>query len=136
MPKIALNPEKCGDCDTCSLVCAVRNLKANNKSKGAIRVSAKFPYPGTHEINLCRQDGCPNQPCLSACPVGAITKNSKGIVEVDKEKCVLCLACEKACPYGAIFDHADLKHVIHCNLCNGDPECVKWCPTQAMEYKT
>lgn len=135
MPRIVVAPEKCGGCDTCTLVCSVKNLKVNNKQKGAIRIDSKFPLPGKYEIRLCKQSDCANQPCLSICPVGAIARNSEGIVGVDKEKCILCKACETACPNGAIFDHRDLKHVIQCNLCNGDPECVKWCPTQAIRYE-
>lgn len=94
MTKIVFSPEKCGACDTCTLVCAVKNLKTNNKSKGAIRIDSKFPYPGKNEIRICRQDECADQPCLSACPVEAIAKNANGTVDVDREKCIPLLGMQ------------------------------------------
>jgi len=30
--------------------------------------------------------------------------------------------------------HPTRKVAIKCHLCNGDPECVKLCPTQAIAY--
>lgn len=38
--------------------------------------------------------------CAEACPVGAITRKAKVIV--DKEKCISCGACVEACPHRAI----------------------------------
>jgi Fe-S-cluster-containing hydrogenase component 2 len=36
------------------------------------------------------------------------------------------------CPFSAITTHG--KELIHCDLCNGDPQCVKYCATKAIEY--
>ncbi len=30
--------------------------------------------------------------------------------------------------------HPTRKAAIKCHLCNGDPECVKLCPTEAIAY--
>jgi Fe-S-cluster-containing hydrogenase component 2 len=46
------------------------------------------------------------------------------------------MTCAEACPLGAVFIHQDVKTPITCDLCMGDPECVKWCPTKALEFTT
>jgi len=38
------------------------------------------------------------------------------------------------CPFGAIAFDWEGKRVISCNLCDGDPTCVKFCDTQALQY--
>jgi len=37
-----------------------------------------------------------------------------------------------ACPFGAIYVHEDYDLPIICDMCGGDPECVKKCPTGAL----
>ncbi len=134
MHGLIFHPEKCGGCRTCMLVCAMRNLKANNVKKSAIRIKSRFPDPGTYEIDVCRQEACENKPCIDACPSAAIGNNN-GLVSLSAERCTLCLACANACPYHAILMHSDVSHVLHCNLCSGTPECVKWCPTEAIQIE-
>jgi Ni,Fe-hydrogenase III small subunit/ferredoxin len=46
--------------------------------------------------------------CLSACPVGAISKKEQGIV-IDLGLCIFCGACENICPADVIFFSRDYK---------------------------
>jgi len=39
-----------------------------------------------------------------------------------------------ACPYGNISIHKDERKMLKCDLCGGDPECVKFCATGAIQY--
>ena len=58
----------------------------------------------------------------------------KGYVEILVDRCKGCEMCVAACPFGAMgFDHVD-KKVIKCDTCNGDPVCVKFCETKAIDY--
>jgi Fe-S-cluster-containing hydrogenase component 2 len=42
--------------------------------------------------------------------------------------------CVAICPFGgAKFDSISNK-VIKCDLCDGDPQCVRFCETKAIEY--
>jgi Fe-S-cluster-containing hydrogenase component 2 len=42
--------------------------------------------------------------------------------------------CVMACPFGNISYSRVTKTAFKCDQCGGDPECVKWCPTQAIEF--
>jgi Fe-S-cluster-containing hydrogenase component 2 len=50
-----------------------------------------------------------------------------GAVLVDREKCISCGKCIKACPGNVPILHPGDNKATICNLCNGDPECVKVC---------
>ncbi len=64
----------------------------------------------------CR--GCIGHACKQACPKGAISVDSQHRAHIDKEKCVNCGLCAKACPFGAIY--------------NFRRPCQKACPTGAI----
>ena len=51
---------------------------------------------------------------------------------VEPQTCVGCGLCVDVCKYDAI-KIKDQKALI-CDLCNGKPECVLRCPTEALEY--
>ena len=75
---------------------------------------------------------------MKVCPVKAISKNEKGIVLVDSEKCIGCKLCQKACPYDIPVFGKD-KKMQKCDMCAGImPEeqqspCVRMCPTRALK---
>ena len=39
-----------------------------------------------------------------------------------------------ACPVGGVSFDPVTRHVIKCDQCGGDPQCVKFCPQGAIEY--
>ena len=130
MARIEVDPVACAGCSTCELVCAFKHFKVVNPWKSAIRVLHKFPEKMEYEPIVCRQ--CEEPKCVEACPTEALRKEN-GIVKLDVEKCVGCFACKDACPYSAIFKHPEVNHPIKCDLCGGDPECIKWCPKNAIK---
>lgn len=68
----------------------------------------------------------------------ALSLNEKtGAVEVDVEKClgIKCSLCVKACPHElAISFHPQTKKAVICNLCQGEPECVKVCAPGCLTF--
>jgi Fe-S-cluster-containing hydrogenase component 2 len=40
--------------------------------------------------------------------------------------------CTLACPFGVIFYNKAEGIVNNCELCHGDPECIKFCPTDCL----
>ena len=89
-------------------------------------------WPEVPEIRVCRFEDCEGHPCIAACPVAAITE-SEGMVLIDAEACIGCSACVRVCPYGAI--RMDDGVAWKCDLCGGDPACVKECVTEALKRR-
>jgi Fe-S-cluster-containing dehydrogenase component len=72
--------------------------------------------------------------CKAACPAGAIFKNeTTGIVTIDQMLCVGCKACTYACPISIPQMGRGLKIMVKCDLCKGDPECIKVCSSKAIK---
>ncbi|MFQ5711501.1 MAG: 4Fe-4S dicluster domain-containing protein [Candidatus Geothermarchaeales archaeon] len=131
MQALEIDSKKCAACETCELVCAIRHFKVNNPKKAAIRIRESFSDPTINRVFVCRQ--CEERPCLDSCTTNAIAEDDRGILRVEAKECTKCLVCIDVCPYEAIFTHPELGWVLMCDLCGGDPECAKWCPTKAIK---
>lgn len=127
MPYIYCDPQLCTGCRACELVCPSVHERVFNPRLSRIRV-VRLEFVIDIAIT-CRQ--CENAPCIAVCPSGALRKSRTGLVEVIAERCIGCSACSEACPFGAIELH-DGK-VIKCDLCGGDPACVKRCTPKALK---
>lgn len=130
---VSADPDKCVGCCVCEYACSMKQEKTFNPSKSRIRSVRLHPL-----INLalaCRL--CEDAPCVAACPRDALEQSEEtGVVLIDEDKCDGCGWCIEACDYGAITLHPEKKVVFTCNLCDGDPECVKWCPEEALDFVT
>ena len=127
--KLTVIPEQCSGCRICELVCAIKHFGVNNPKKSAIKVLTIYPHPVVRMPIVCSQ--CKVLTCAQVCPVDAL-RRSNGVVQLDKENCISCYKCVDACPFGAIYVHEDCDLPIICDICGGDPECVKKCPTGAL----
>ena len=129
--KLTVVPERCSGCHICELVCALRMHGVNNPKKSAIRVMVVYPQPVIRMPIVCRQ--CKDPKCRENCPTDAVVQRN-GVVEIDKERCISCSQCVTSCPFGAVFVHDDLPTPFKCDLCGGDPQCVKECPKKALLF--
>ena len=59
-----------------------------------------------------------------------------GVIIIDTDKCNGCGWCIEACDFGTISLDAENKVVNICDLCDGEPKCVEWCPEEALELTT
>jgi Fe-S-cluster-containing hydrogenase component 2 len=50
-----------------------------------------------------------------------------GAVLVNDKKCTSCGKCIEACPGGIPHVHPANKKIVICDLCKGNPQCVKVC---------
>ena len=130
---VSCDPEKCTGCAVCEYICSLTKENAFSSQKSRIRTMRLHPL-----INIsiaCRL--CSPAPCVTACPRDALTQSeANGTIMVDDEKCDGCSWCIEACDYGAITLHPELKVVRMCDLCDNDPECVRWCPEEALDFVT
>lgn len=92
----------------------------------ASRIKVFELFPGVDVPHTCAQ--CRDYPCVKACGYGALKPDERtGAVLVDAEKCVSCGGCVKACPGKVMRLHPATRKAMVCDLCGGDPECVKVC---------
>lgn len=147
MKRIYVNEQWCLGCHLCEYECMYANsgLDEMFKLKGKagkdilprIQVEGDEKSPIHFAVN-CRH--CSGTACVNGCIAGALTKTDEGMVVIDKNKCVGCFTCVLLCPFGAIMPAADGKAAQKCMLCtdnikNGEPNCVKYCPNNAIVYE-
>jgi anaerobic carbon-monoxide dehydrogenase iron sulfur subunit len=128
---ISLDHGRCTGCELCSLACATRfDAHGFNRRLSAIRVHVVGIMDADVPV-VCMQ--CEDAPCQAACPEGAFYwVQSTGALAIDGEKCSSCGNCIPACPYGAIHQHQSRAVPIKCDLCDGDPICVRYCVPGAI----
>ena len=129
--RLTVVPERCSGCRLCEVVCSLVRFGVNNPKKSCLRVMVAYPHPVIRMPVICHQ--CREPKCAENCPTDAIEMRD-GVVIIDEEKCVSCNQCVIACPFGAVFTHEDVETPFKCDLCSGDPECVKICPKRALLF--
>jgi len=128
---LKIDLEKCVGCRTCEMVCSAKHTNTINPYRSCIKVVREKEWEGVPMT--CAQ--CEDPQCGAVCPVKAITRDDKmGIVRIDFDKCIGCRMCVAACPFGAMNFDAVVKKVSKCDLCEGDPECAKFCFYRALTY--
>ena len=124
--------EKCTGCRLCELVCAVKHYGISNPMRSRIKVM-KWEQEGVYVPMSCQQ--CQDAPCLNICPVKAISRDEElARVMVDYDKCIGCRLCVAVCPFGAMSFNVIDRQVLKCDLCDGEPQCVRFCDRKAVDF--
>lgn len=133
MEKILLiDPEKCTGCRSCETACSMHNEKVSNPNLARIHI-VKWETSGLYVPIVCLH--CEDPICEDICPVKAIKRDQKtGAVTIDDKICVGCRLCVIYCPFGGPRLNSKTGKPLKCNLCNGDPVCVKFCEPKALQY--
>ena len=144
MKRILVDETYCTGCRYCEIVCSLTHEKEVNPRKSRIRVYGDY-FNGEDKPVVCDPNICKTMPCIPVCPVEVIRKDEKlDYPVIDEEQCTGCELCLEACPLNAIFFDEDRRKALKCDLCQGDPECVKRCvahiylphiPSKVLQYK-
>ena len=156
--KIAL--DKCLGCTACMISCKSENNTAPVRSPTPFkRGGFVVPDAVNYRDVIWRETGaypavkrefitiacnhCDKPACMSACPVGAITKRSAdGVVLLDTDVCIGCKYCAWACPYGAPQFNNGTGKMEKCSFCvhrvdaGMEPACVSTCVGKALYMET
>ena len=112
----------------------------------ALTVVNEYPNPRNPELPYdvkfqCMH--CDHPACVSACIVGAFSKQENGAVVWDGDMCIGCRYCMAACPFQVPafeYDKAIHPEIRKCDFCadhqaKGElPACVHICPVEALTF--
>jgi Fe-S-cluster-containing hydrogenase component 2 len=117
----------CTECQICMSICSWTHFGEYNTKRSRIDVDADWPK--LPRVRVCL--ACEGHECVEACPQDAL-KWEKWIL-LDSERCNSCGNCVEACPVDGISMDPHTNLPLICDTCDGDFQCVVWCPTQALE---
>lgn len=129
------NPDICLGCRMCEMVCAINKDGVASLEKGRIFTIRHIFEGQIAEVFPCQH--CDEPECLQACPTGALhIDTATGARVIDAEICVGCQLCLNACPFNPprIRYNAEKQICFKCDLCEGEPQCVKFCGTGALTF--
>lgn len=135
-PAVKINAAICTGCRACSVICALSHEGALELAGARIRIEKHLPDMDKRPIFkpiACRM--CVKARCVAACPTGALVqREDNGLVVLHTMLCDGCGQCVEACPFHAIW--MDERHgvAIKCDLCGGDPMCVRYCSPGALSF--
>jgi Fe-S-cluster-containing dehydrogenase component len=125
--------EKCSGCTLCMIICAYSHFTVINYDRASIKIHNDPEARGKFLAIYCSH--CDHPICEAACPRKAIKKDpTTGIVKINIMMCIGCKTCNFMCPISVPWFHEQQRVSIKCDLCKGDPKCVKFCPTGAVQF--
>jgi Fe-S-cluster-containing hydrogenase component 2 len=128
---LKIDLEKCVGCRTCEMVCSAKHEGVISPYRSRIRVIREKEWEGVPMT--CAH--CQEPQCAAVCPVKAISRDETlGRTVVDYDRCIGCRMCVAACPFGAMNFDSFANRVAKCDLCDGDPECAKFCAYKTLTY--
>ncbi len=139
---LVVKAERCLGCKSCEIACAIEH----SKSQELVAALGESPAPQsrvrvlqgeTFAVPLqCRQ--CEDAACVASCPTQALRRDHEGPVVLERSRCIGCMWCIEACPFGVITMDRNSGAVVKCDQCyervaeGKMPACVTACPTSAI----
>ncbi|MCK4943440.1 MAG: 4Fe-4S dicluster domain-containing protein [Candidatus Aminicenantes bacterium] len=149
---ILVDFDRCTGCRTCETVCSQFNHQVTidgeslkglgNPFMANIRVYSFNPDVDVPIVCVM----CKDNPCLAICPVEPDEMGRKALyrdpntlaIRCNGSRCIACGSCADACRkhrVNAIIPNRKTNRPERmCTLCDGDPQCVKYCPYGALTH--
>lgn len=125
MKSLKVIAEQCTGCDSCVLSCSFQHGDTFGMELSRILVERQ-EESAVFKPQVCIQ--CAERFCIQGCPQEALSVHPvTGAIQVSEERCTGCRQCEQACPFGGMHFVEGTRMPFVCDLCGGDPECVKAC---------
>ncbi len=126
-----VHADKCTGCRSCESACSLRRTVEADPAFSVIRV-IEAGQGRVYVPVLCAV--CLDAPCVTVCPGDALFREGEfGHVTVDEKKCASCSGCVLSCPFEVLRLEGRRSMPNPCDLCGGDPECVRSCRAGALE---
>lgn len=133
MKRVTFDPNRCNLCGVCIAACSLVKTGKFDASQSRIRIEtagSRVPLRAA----VCRH--CEEPACVTACMRGIIDRDLQtGLVTRRHDGCFRCAACAVSCPAGACVQDIKLNAFTACDLCGGDPLCVRVCLTGALRFE-
>jgi Fe-S-cluster-containing hydrogenase component 2 len=132
MKRLCVQPDICSGCRACVVACVAYHKGRFGTAAARVRVT-KVESRGLDLPHVCHL--CRSAPCAAACPADALRVDPMtGAVLLNAVLCTACGECAAACPFDMVILDTSTGRPLICDLCGGDPSCVKRCATGAIRY--
>jgi Ni/Fe-hydrogenase subunit HybB-like protein/Fe-S-cluster-containing dehydrogenase component len=147
---ILYDATRCIGCRQCAVACAEENgwdpaLALSDDPEltySALTVVRRFWLDGKERFRKVQCMHCLEPACVSACMLGAMSKDEDGAITWNGDLCVGCRYCEISCPFNTPRFEWDTPrpHLAKCQMCPErraqglQPACVEACRRGALSY--
>jgi anaerobic carbon-monoxide dehydrogenase iron sulfur subunit len=129
---------QCTECNVCEVACSLAHSTDGTVNPQFARLRIDHAPDKPSRINsdglgfvaeICHHCGNP-PPCAEVCPTGAFYYDPATMAAViEQDNCIQCMECVPGCPFDVVFV-APTGELLKCDLCGGEPVCVKACATR------
>lgn len=141
---IHLNSRRCIGCHGCEVHCKTNKQLPVGPFLCEISHAPLKKVGGVPKTEFvfssCRH--CEEPLCVPVCPTNAMIQRQDGIVYVDQELCIGCMACKTACAWDVPVQNPGDGKAVKCDMCMDrldrglKPACVTKCTTHALKLVT
>ena len=117
--RIKIDKKRCSGCHLCEMVCSLFHLGMINTERSAIRIQKDDLGTSMNLPILCLQ--CREMKCV---------EGEEVVVALEKKRFLWERIRAERCPFDALPVFGE--NAYHCDLCGGDPQCVKVCTPRAI----